>query len=93
MSIAPLNAIILAAGIFIGSIIAYPIGHVVGQGVGESKAAVRAVQKTVELLKERDKIDDEISTLDASALCNNFGLSEDDRLECVRRVEASATEP
>lgn len=62
-----------------------------GKSVGRQGAAVEALERSVEVLRERNEINDQVSSSDASDLCGSMGLSQQDRLECVRRlVEADA---
>lgn len=54
---------------------------------GERQAAqIRAAADTIRILKERGKIDDQVNSSDAAVLCGSYGLSDDDKAECVRRV-------
>ena len=65
--------------------------YIYGKAVGRQGAAVEALQRSVEVLRERNQTDDEVSASDAADLCGSMGLPEQDRLECVRRlVEADA---
>lgn len=62
-----------------------------GKSEGRSQAATEALAKTVEIFQSREKTNAEINSADASALCGHFGLPDDQRVECVRRLgEASA---
>jgi hypothetical protein len=67
--------------------------YVYGKHVGTQQAAVSALETSVKVLRKRNEIDETVSTSDASALCSDFGLSDDDQAECVRRVLETNAEP
>ena len=67
--------------------------YIAGKHEGRQAAAVEALEKSVEVLHARNKIDDEISASDAARLCTNFGLSNDEAAECVRRLAPPHAEP
>lgn len=64
-----------------------------GKSVGRQGAAVEALERSVEVLRERSQIDDEISTSDAATLCAHYGLPVEEQRECVRRLEQASAEP
>lgn len=64
-----------------------------GKSVGRQGAAVEALELSVEVLRERSQIDDEISTSDAATLCAHYGLPVEEQRECVRRLEQASAEP
>lgn len=64
-----------------------------GKSLGRAEAAAEAAANTVRVLQERGKIDEKVSAADATALCADYGLSDDDKDECVRRVRAADTNP
>lgn len=64
-----------------------------GKSVGRQGAAVDALERSVEVLRERNRTDDEVSASDAADLCGSMGLPEQDRLECVRRLVETDPEP
>ena len=79
-----LGAAVVAVGVVSGAFL-------YGKSVGRQETAVAALERSVEVLRERNQTDDEVSASDAADLCGSMGLSEQDRLECVRRlVEADA---
>lgn len=64
-----------------------------GKSLGRAEAAAEAAANTVRVLQERGKINENVSAADASALCADFGLSNEDKDECVRRVRKADTNP
>lgn len=81
------TAIVAAA---VGAL-SYGGGYLLGKRDGRNDAATDALAATVQVLTERGKIDADISSSDAVRLCDHYGLSEDDKRECVRRVEEANT--
>ena len=67
------------------AIIAGP-AYLYGHHNGKLSAAADALTSSVEIFRERNAIDDEVSSADAAALCGALGLSGDDKAECMRRV-------
>lgn len=59
----------------------------IGQSEGKQMAATASLVKSVEVLRERNTIDEEVTSSDAAALCSSYGLSDADQAECVRRVQ------
>ena len=63
----------------------------IGQSEGKQMAAAASLVKSVEVLRERNTINEEVTASDAGALCASMGLSDDEAAECVRRLgEADA---
>ncbi|WP_170318980.1 hypothetical protein [Agrobacterium tumefaciens] len=58
-----------------------------GKREGRSQAATEALAKTVEVLQSRNETNVEITSSAAAELCRHFGLPDDQRVECVRRLE------
>ena len=86
-----LDAAKLAGAALLGAALVTPIAHHLGKREGRQLAATEALVKTVEILQSREKTNAEISSGDAAALCDHFGLQPDDRRECLRRLaEANA---
>ncbi|MCJ8519035.1 hypothetical protein ABID21_001943 [Pseudorhizobium tarimense] len=81
-----LGAAVVAVAIVSGSFL-------YGKNVGRQGAAVDALERSVEVLRERNEINDEVSASDAAALCGDYGLSDDDERECVRRLGEASAEP
>lgn len=81
-----LGAAVVAVVVVVGSF-AY------GKSVGRQGAAVEALERSVEVLRERNVIDETVSASDAAALCRDFGLSDEDERECLRRLATRDTKP
>lgn len=64
-----------------------------GKAIGRQGAAVEALQRSVEVLRERNVIDETVSASDAAALCRDFGLSDEDERECLRRMATPNAKP
>lgn len=77
----------MGAAAVVGGLLAFGPAFYAGQRSERATVAVRAAEATINSLKLRGKIEDEISTFDATVLCGSYGLSEDDKRECVRRLE------
>lgn len=67
--------------------------YLYGKSVGRQGAAVEALERSVEVLRERNQINDEVSAYDAAALCVSFGLPDDEQRECVRRLGEASAQP
>ncbi len=67
--------------------------YLYGKHEGRSQAAVAALEKSVSDLRQRNKIDENISASDAAALCRDFGLSDEEQRECMRRIQAANSQP
>lgn len=67
--------------------------YLYGKHEGRQQAAVAALQSSVKVLRERNQIDDTISAGDAASLCADFGLSDDEAAECVRRLATPDAKP
>lgn len=76
----------LPAALLIGASIAFYPAKWIGQSEGKQAAATAALSKSVQVLRERNAINDQVSTADAAALCADYGLPDDQQAECVRRV-------
>ena len=76
----------IGAGIAIGATLAFYPAKLIGISEGKQIAATASLVKSVEVLRERNTIDDEVSASDAAALCGSFGLSDHDETECMRRI-------
>lgn len=76
----------VGAGLIIGASLTFYPARWLGQSEGKQMAATAALSKSVEILRDRNAIDDQVSTSDAAALCSDLGLSDDDKAECVRRI-------
>lgn len=83
----------LPAALALGALVAFYPARWLGQSEGKQMAATAALTKSVQVLRERNTIDDEVSTSDAAALCADLGLPDDQQAECVRRVLSPDAEP
>jgi hypothetical protein len=70
----------------------YPIRWL-GQSEGKQMAATAALETAVKRFAEKGKINGQVSSLDAAALCNDFGLPDSDKADCMRRVREASSEP
>lgn len=81
-----LNWLQIGVGAVAGAaLMAAPV-YYVGKSAGTAAARVASLEKSVEVLRERNAIDEEVSASDAPALCRSYGLPENDIAECVRRL-------
>jgi len=83
----------IGAGVALGAMLAFYPAILIGRSEGRQQAAAAALSKSVEILRERNAVNDEVSSSDASALCASMGLSDDDQAECVRRVLQADAQP
>lgn len=83
----------IGGGVIVGATLAYGPAYLHGKSAGKQEAAVASLSKSVEVLRERNVIDEKVSAFTAADLCRSYGLSDADLRECMRRVEASANEP
>jgi hypothetical protein len=81
------DAVKLPAAVLVGAGLMFFPAKWLGQSEGKQMAATASLVKSVEVLRERNTIDEEVSSSDAVALCSSYGLSDDDQAECVRRVQ------
>lgn len=88
-------------GALIGAGIAWCVLAVLNQAIWlpqarqdeRNKLAAEALQKTIELIQSREKTNVEISAGDASSLCRNLLVSEDDIRKCVLGVAEAQSVP
>lgn len=83
-----LNWLKMGAAAVTGALLAFGPAFYAGQRSERATLAVRAAEATINNLKLRGKIDEEISSGDIRMLCGSYGLSDDETGECVRRLEA-----
>lgn len=87
------DAIKIVAGAVLGiGVMAGPV-YLYGKSAGRTEAAAASVARSVEVLRQRGKIDEQISSADVSALCGHLGLQDDERAECVRRLTEANAQP
>ena len=87
------DVIKLPAAVALGAALMLYPARWYGQSEGKQMAATASLVKSVEVLRERNTIDEEVTSSDAAALCGSYGLSDDEAAECVRRVEQASAEP
>lgn len=88
--ISPIGKTIGAAVLIIAAVSGV---YLYGKRVGEQGAAVEALERSVEVLRERKQINDEVSASDAAALCVSYGLPDEEQRECVRRLGEASAKP
>lgn len=76
----------IGAGGVLEALIASAPVYLYGKHEGRQQAAVSVLETSVQVLRKRNEINETVSSADAAALCGDFGLSDDDEAECVRRV-------
>ncbi|WP_332304714.1 hypothetical protein [Rhizobium sp. GR12] len=65
--------------------------YLAGKRVQRAEMATETLTKTIEVLQSRNETNVEITSSAAADLCSHFGLPDDERVECLRRVaEADA---
>ncbi len=84
--IALFDGLKIGAGVILGAALAYTPAYFQGKSAGRSEASLAALEKTVEVIQSRELTNAEITASDAASLCAHFGLQDDDRRECVRRL-------
>lgn len=83
----------IGGGVIVGALlITYP-AILVGRSEGRQQAATAALETAVKRFAEKGKINGKVSSLDAAALCNDFGLPDADKADCMRRVREADTKP
>ncbi len=63
-----------------------------GKRVQRAEMATETLAKTVEVLQSRNETNVEITSSAAAELCRHFGLQDDERLECMRRLEQASAD-
>jgi hypothetical protein len=79
-------------GIILGVALSFYPARWLGQSEGKQMAAAAALSKSVQVLRERNTINAEVSSSDAAALCHDLGLLDDEQAECVRRLAETPVE-
>jgi Flp pilus assembly protein TadG len=67
--------------------LAYGAGRYQGSSVAKAEMAAKALKQAVETLQQRNKVDAEINSLDAAALCAAMGLPDADYELCVSGLQ------
>lgn len=83
----------IIGGIVVGATLVFYPARWIGQGEGKQMAATVALSKSVTLLRDRNVTNDQVSSADAASLCADFGLSDSDTAECVRRLAEATAKP
>ncbi|WP_318875537.1 hypothetical protein [Sinorhizobium meliloti] len=78
----------MALGLVVGGVPAY----FQGKAHQRQAMAVEALESSVNILRKKGAIDNEVSSASAADLCGSYGLPDYDERECVRRVQTPATE-
>lgn len=81
------NWLKVAAGVLLCAVLLASGSYWLGKREGRSQAATEALAKTVEVLQSRNETNVEITSSAAVELCRHFGLPDEERIECVRRLE------
>ncbi|TDX83716.1 hypothetical protein EDE05_106125 [Neorhizobium sp. R1-B] len=81
------DVIKLPAAAILGAALMFFPARWIGQSEGKQMAATASLANSVQILRERNTIDEEVTASDAAALCGSYGLSDDEQAECVRRVQ------
>jgi hypothetical protein len=81
-----LDAFKLGIGALAGAALMAAPAFFYGKSVSRAETQLASITKSVEVLRERNVIDEEVSASDAADLCGAMGLSEPDRLECLQRL-------
>ena len=79
------------AGLLIGAGLMFFPAKWIGADQERQAAKISSLSKSVEILRERNAIDEEVSAFDALAMCRALGLSDSDTSECVRRLATPHT--
>ena len=86
-----LDYIKIGACVIVGAVLSGFIAHGLGVRDGKKEASIDALAVTVKHYQDKGQINAEVSVVDAASLCVDYGLSDEELSECVRRVrEASA---
>lgn len=80
-------------GLILGAALMFYPAKWHGASSERQAAQIRAAADTIRILKERGKIDEQVNSSDAAVLCGSYGLSDDDKAECVRRIREASPVP
>ncbi|WP_189492436.1 hypothetical protein [Limoniibacter endophyticus] len=81
------------AGASVVGLLAVVGSYHLGKVEGRRNAATSALETSVQVLRERGKIDAQVNASDAGALCDDLGLLSDELSECMRRLAEAQPEP
>jgi hypothetical protein len=79
--------------LLIGAVLGFFPARWIGRSEGKQMAATDALETAVKRFAEKGKINGQVSSLDAAALCNDFGLPDSDKADCMRRVREASAKP
>lgn len=82
---------IAAGGLLCAGVVAVS-SYLVGKRVQRAEMATETLTKTVEVIQSRNDINVEINSSAAAELCAHYGLPDEERLECVLRVEQASAD-
>ncbi|SCW38960.1 hypothetical protein SAMN02927900_01283 [Rhizobium mongolense subsp. loessense] len=83
----------LGGALMVGALIVTYPAILIGRSEGRQQAATQALESAVKRFAEKGKINGQVSSLDAAALCNDFGLPDSDKADCMRRVREASAKP
>ena len=63
----------LGAGVLVGAVLTYQVGHWQGDQAGYDRAIAEGRQATLEQIMERIETDDEVRDMDRAQLCDLIG--------------------
>lgn len=86
-----LDYIKIGAGAIVGAVLSGFIAHGLGVRDGKKEASIDALAVTVKHYQDKGQINAEVSVVDAASLCVDYGLSDEELPECVRRVREAST--
>lgn len=86
------NWLNLGVGALLGATLSAVPVYLYGKHDGERVAAVVAMERSIEVLRTRGVINNEITSADADELCRHYGLQPDSETECVRRLRQTDTD-
>ncbi len=86
------NWLKIAAGGLVCLCVVAVSSYLVGKHVQRAEMATETLTKTVEVLQSRNDTNVEINSSAAAELCAHYGLPDEERLECVRRVEQASAD-
>lgn len=87
-----LDGLKIGASVALGAALCFYPAKYLGEQEGKRAASLAALEKSINNLRERNVLDEQITSADAAALCDDFGLSDEDERECMRRLETHASE-
>lgn len=82
----------LVVAMALGMVVAGVPAYFQGKAHQRQAMAVEALESSVNILRKKGAIDNEVSSASAADLCGSYGLPDDEERECVRRVQTFATE-